>query len=90
MSNEAKLVAEVKKTQPYLKNIIPIFKKYGYDIRDKDSKDIFLKHNLIRYLKKDKYLDKIHKRSAARISLAYKEMRTLGTRKTKVRNQNRV
>jgi hypothetical protein len=90
MSNEDKLVAEVKRRRPYLKTIIPIFTKYGYDIRDQVSKDIFLNNNLIKYLKKDKQLTLIHKKSAAEISLAYKEMRTLGSTRSKVRNRNRV
>jgi hypothetical protein len=78
MEKESQLVAEIKKKHPPLKGVIPIFKKYGYDIRDANSKAIFLKHNLIKYLKKDKQLVSIHKKSVADISLAYKEMRTLG------------
>ena len=44
-SKESQLVDEIKKRHP-LKGVIPIFKKYGYDIRDANSKAIFLMHNL--------------------------------------------
>lgn len=81
--SESKLVNEIKTTHPSLKEVIPIFKKYGYDIRTPHSRAIFMKYNLIRYLKKDKHLRTIHKKSASKISVAYKEMRTLGTRKRK-------
>jgi hypothetical protein len=82
--SESKLVNEIKTTHPSLKEVIPIFKKYGYDIRTPHSRAIFLKYNLIHYLKKDKRLMAIRKKSASKISVAYKEMRTLGkTRKRK-------
>jgi hypothetical protein len=86
MSQTELLVAEIKRTRPPLKKVIGIFKKYGFDIRDAKSKAIFLNHNLVHYLKKDKQLIAIHKKSAKEISLAYKEMRTLRnimTRKAK-------
>ena len=88
MSQTELLVAEIKRKRPPLKGVVNIFKKYGFDIRDANSRSIFLNHNLIKYLKKDKQLIAIHKRSANKISIAYKEMRTLGKTMKRTRHSN--
>jgi hypothetical protein len=51
-------------------------KKYGLHHKQKRTRRIFLDNHLVIYLKKDKMMRDIQKKSAKNIAIAYKEIRT--------------
>jgi hypothetical protein len=51
-------------------------KKYGLHPKQKRTRRIFLDNHLVIYLKKDKTMRNIQKKSAKNIAIAYKEIRT--------------
>ena len=67
---------EVKKKRPSLKGL-PIMHKYKFKSKNNRFKTLFLQYNIITFLKKDKTMRKIYKKSAKTISIAHKEMRTI-------------
>ena len=66
---------EIKRKRPTLKGVLPIMKKYGLHPKQKRTRRIFLENNLVIYLKKDKTMRKMQKKSAKEISNMYKEFR---------------
>jgi hypothetical protein len=73
---EKQFVEEIKRKRPTLKGVLPIMKKYGMHPKQKRTRRIFLDNNLVIYLKKDKMMRNIQKKSAKNIAIAYKEIRT--------------
>jgi hypothetical protein len=74
---EKQFINEVKKKRPSLKGLLPIMHKYGFKPKNNRFKTLFLQYNIITFLKKDKTMRKIYKKSAKTISIAYKEMRSI-------------
>jgi len=72
---EREFVEEIKRKRPTLKGVLPIMKKYGLHPKQKRTRRIFLENNLVIYLKKDKTMRKMQKKSAKEISNMYKEFR---------------
>ena len=72
---EKQFVDEIKRKRPTLKGVIPIMRKYGLHPKEQRTRRIFLENNLVTFLKKDKTMRKIEKKSAKKIAMAYKEMR---------------
>jgi hypothetical protein len=58
-----------------LKGVIPM-KKYGLHPKQKCTRRILLDNHFVIYLKKDKMMRNIQKKSAKNIAIAYKEIRT--------------
>jgi len=73
---ERQFVEEIKRKHPTLKGVLPIMKKYGLHPKQKRTRRIFLDNNLVIYLKKDEMMRSIAKKSAKKIAIAYKEIRT--------------
>lgn len=73
---EKQFVEEIKRKRPTLKGVLPIMKKYGIHPKQPRTRRIFLNNNLVLYLKKDKMMRTIEKKSAKKIAVAYKEIRT--------------
>ena len=74
---ERKFVNEVKKKRPSLKGLLPIVRKYGFDLKDRRFKDIFVQNGISKMLKKDKTMRRIHKNATKRINVAYKEISSI-------------
>jgi hypothetical protein len=74
---ERQFVNEVKKKRPSLKGLLPIVRKYGFDLKDRRFKDIFVQNGISKMLKKDKTMRRIHKNATKRINVAYKEISSI-------------
>ena len=71
---EKQFIAEVKKTRPSLKGIVLLARKYGFSLKSTRFKALFLENYLVKFLKKDKTIRRIHKNASRRINRAYKEL----------------
>ena len=74
---ERQFMTEVKKKRPSLKGLVPIVRKYGFSIKSDRFKTLFVQNQVIKLLKKDKTIRRIHKNASRRINLAYKEVASL-------------
>ena len=74
---ERQFIAEVKQKHPTLKGLVPIVRKYGFSIKGARFRTLFLQNHIVKLLKKDKTMRRIHKNASRRINRAYKEISTI-------------
>ena len=68
-----KLIEEIKKKNPTLQELKIIFKKNKITSRD-EIHELFLKHNLLKYIKKDSQFITMKKKADKNVDKAYKEL----------------
>jgi len=68
-----KLIKEIKQKKPTLQELKIIFKKNKITSRD-EIHELFLKHDLLKYIKKDKQFITMKKKASKNVDNAYKEL----------------
>jgi len=78
---ERQFINEVNKKRPSLKGLVPIVRKYGFNMKDRRFKEVFVQNNISKMLKQDKTMRRIHKNATRRINVAYKELASIDNKK---------
>ncbi len=68
-----KLIKEIKEKKPTLQELKIIFKKNKITSRD-EIQELFFKHNLLKYIKKDNQFMSMKKKADKNVDNAYKEL----------------
>ncbi len=68
-----KLIKEIKKKKPTLQELKIIFKKNKITSRN-EVQELFFKHNLLKYIKKDNQFMSMKKKADKNVDNAYKEL----------------
>ena len=68
-----KLIKEIKQKKPTLQELKIIFKKNKITSRD-EIHELFLKHDLLKYIKKDSQFITMKKKASKNVDNAYKEL----------------
>ena len=68
-----KLIKEIKQKKPTLQELKIIFKKNKITSRD-ELHELFIKHDLLKYIKKDKQFITMKKKADKNVDKAYKEL----------------